>query len=344
MVELNQYQVGRSKISIQDSSVTYYNRFMTKRADHIYLITGGAGFVGSVLIRSLVAKKARVHLLLKSGTDSWRIKDVLAQVTVHESDLSDIQTLTKLVQHIQPTIIYHLAARGAYSHQNDEQEIFQSNVVGTWNLLSACQNIPYQLFVNTGSSSEYGYYDQPMSELNQLRPTSWYAATKAASSLLVLQAAQQFQKPVVHIRLFSVYGPYEAPGRLFPTALSRIFQKKPIELVSPTIARDFIYIDDVVKLFLDITALRKCVGQAINVGRGEQVPLQKVIETAFEATKREVETHWGKYAERSWDTTTWQADMKKTFELVSWRPTTSLFDGITKMWKWFPAAADIYKD
>jgi nucleoside-diphosphate-sugar epimerase len=317
---------------------------MATSLPNIYFVTGGAGFVGSVLIRSLVAKKQKVHLLLKSSTDTWRIKDLLSKVTVHDVSLLDRTALEKLLVEIQPTIIYHLAARGAYVTQNDPDELFESNVVATWNLISASKNLPYHLFVNTGSSSEYGYYDRPMLETDRLRPTSWYAATKAANSLLAIQWAQQLQKPIVHVRLFSVYGPYEEPGRLFPTLLTRIFNRKPLDLVAPQTARDFIYVDDVVAFYENVEELKKCTGQTLNVGRGEQVSLEEVVKVAFKVTKCKVQTNWDAYAHRPWDTSTWQADMKKTFNLVSWRPTTTLNDGITKMWKWYPAAADIYKE
>lgn len=327
-----------------DLSISYYNRSMAKDSEHIYLVTGGAGFVGSVIVRKLVAQQKKVHLLLKPGTNLWRLEDIVPKITIHDSNLLDLTSLSRLVKKIQPTVIYHLATRGAYASQTQVSEIFETNILGTWNLLTACASIPYHLFVNTGSSSEYGYSAQPMAETDHLEPNSWYAATKAAASFLVLQQFHQAQKPIVHLRLFSVYGPYEAPGRLFPTLLSRIFQNQALDLVAPETARDFIYVDDVVDLYLDVEALKKCVGQCLNVGRGQQVTLETVVETAFTVTGKAVQTNWQTMAPRSWDTSTWQANMEKTFKLLTWRPTTSLFDGITKMWKWFPAAADTYKE
>jgi UDP-glucose 4-epimerase len=115
-------------------------------------------------------------------------------------------------------------------------------------------------------------------------------------------------------------------------------------LVDKQTARDFIYVDDVVAFYENVEELKKCVGQTLNVGRGEQVTLEEVVKTIFKVTKKTVPTEWRAMAGRPWDTSTWQADMKKTFNLVSWRPKNSLNDGITKMWKWFPAAADHYKE
>jgi nucleoside-diphosphate-sugar epimerase len=317
---------------------------MTQRLSKVYFVTGGAGFVGSALVKQLVSEGKEVHLLLKTTTNSWRLAECQEKIHQHVGDLNSIPSLKKLLTKIQPDVIYHLATRGAYASQNQPNDCFETNVQGTWNLLVATQAIPYRLLVNVGSSSEYGYSSEPMSEAQLMKPNSWYAATKAAAGLLAVQWAEQAQKPVVHLRLFSVYGPFEQPGRLFPTLLANAYFQRPTQLVAADTARDYIYIDDVVRLFRAETELIAMAGHVLNVGRGEQVPLKEVVMQVEKVTGTSLTPTWGTMTPRPWDTNTWVADMSYVKQHLKWHPTTSLFDGITKMWKWFPAAANTYKD
>ena len=188
-----------------------------------YLITGASGFIGSVLLRKLIEQKKEVHLILRKESDIWRIRDLLNKVTIHYSDLFKIQELTSIIQTIKPNIIYHLATNGAYSYQKDANQIIQTNILGTWNLLQACNVINYDLFVNTGSSSEYGFKQYAMRETDLLEPTSYYAVTKCAQTLLCSHIAKQEKRPIVTLRPFSVYGPYEEPKRFIPTLMKSLF-------------------------------------------------------------------------------------------------------------------------
>ena len=100
--------------------------------------------------------------------NAWRIQDIIHKVTVHMSDLFDLQELIKIIDDIKPDIIYHLATCGAYFYQNMPDVIINTNILGTWNLLKATSQINYELFVNTGSSSEYGFKKNLMKETDLL--------------------------------------------------------------------------------------------------------------------------------------------------------------------------------
>jgi nucleoside-diphosphate-sugar epimerase len=174
---------------------------------NIFLITGASGFIGSVLLRRLVEQKQEVHLILRKESKRWRIADLLDKVTIHYSDLSKVTELIEIVKKVKPNIIYHLATNGAYSYQKDANQIIETNILGTWNLLQACNTVDYDLFVNTGSSSEYGSKQFAMRETDIVEPNSYYAVTKCAQTLLCSHIAKQEHRPIVTIRPFSVYGP-----------------------------------------------------------------------------------------------------------------------------------------
>jgi nucleoside-diphosphate-sugar epimerase len=298
------------------------------------LVTGAAGFVGAVLCRRLLAKGFGVHALLRDPRRSWRIADVLPDIHVHEVDIRDEERLSRTVRAIRPEIVYHLATYGAYPHQTDADATIQTDIVGTWNLLKAMLTVDYRVFVNTGSSSEYGFKQYAMRETDLLEPNSYYSAAKCAQSLLCQHVARTEKRPVTTFRLFSAYGPYEEPTRLVPTLIRRCLAGQPLDLVSPEVARDFVFVEDVVDAYLRIDALAKLSGEIINIGTGVQHTIRDIVETVLRETNATVECRWGSLESRIWDTSIWVADCTKSRRLLDWRPRTPLEDGIRLTVEW----------
>ena len=173
-----------------------------------YLVTGGAGFVGANLVFGLLNQPdAEIFLLLKPQTNTWRLHHVLPNPRIHilAVDLLEREKLRKVVANSRPQIIYHLAAHGAYPTQDEPDKIFQTNIFSTLNLLHATKTQPYELFVHAGSSSEYGFKDQPMCERDICVPNSYYAISKLASTNLCSYTAMSKNKPIVTLRFFSVF-------------------------------------------------------------------------------------------------------------------------------------------
>ncbi len=303
-------------------------------SQNTFLVTGGSGFIGSVLLRRLIGAKQNVHILLRKESQTSRINDLLGYVKVHVSDLSNIRELTKIVRKIRPNVIYHLATNGAYSYQKDMGQIIQTNILGTANLLQACDTVDFDLFVNTGSSSEYGFKQSAMRETDSLDPTSYYAVAKCAQTLLCSHIARQEHRPIVTLRPFSVYGPYEEPRRLVPTLLKALLRSGKMDLVSPEIARDMIYVEDVVDAYLKIDKLKKYPGECFNIGTGVQSTIKEVVDIAVKVTGRRAQFNWGKMKNRSWDTNNWVADISKAKKFLEWKPKTNLEQGLALTWKW----------
>ena len=164
----------------------------------------------------------------------------------------------------------HLAAHGAYESQSDVQRILQTNVVGTFNLLAASVKVGVSAFVSAGSSSEYGFKTEPMRETDRLEPNSFYAVAKAAQTHLCSHVAGREQMGIGVFRLLAVYGPWEGPRRLIPTILRRTRAGLPLEMVAPDVARDFIFIDDVIETLLNFGAVSQLRGAVINLGTGRR--------------------------------------------------------------------------
>lgn len=300
------------------------------------LLTGATGFVGANLARRLLREGHQLHLLVRSGHRQWRLRGIRQQARLHQVELGDRPALERLATQIRPEWIFHLAAYGAYSWQTDLQWMIQTNVAGTANLAEACARVGFEAFVNTGSSSEYGVKDHAPSEAARLEPNSYYACTKAAATLLCQYLAQSRDLSMPTLRLYSVYGPYEDPGRLIPTLIMKGMGGELPPLVSPDTARDYVYVEDVCEAYLLAAASAGGERGAIyNVGTGVQTSLRQMVELAREALGVRAEPEWGSMPARIWDASVWVADNRKIGEALGWQPRTSLQEGFRRTAEWF---------
>ncbi len=175
------------------------------------IITGATGFVGANLARRLLREGHEVHLLVRPKHAVWRIEEIRQDVRLHELQLHDVAAVTRVVSEIRPEWIFHLAAHGAYSQQIDLEQMVLTNINCTINLVNACLKTGFEAFVNTGSSSEYGFKDHAPAESDPLEPNSHYAVTKAAATMFCRYTAQSRGVHLPTLRLYSVFGPYEDP-------------------------------------------------------------------------------------------------------------------------------------
>lgn len=300
-----------------------------------YLITGASGFIGSCILRELIARGENAAIILRQDAKIWRIKDLLPRVKCYYSDLSDAANLEDIFKSFKPDVIYHLATSGAYSYQNDADTIIKTNILGSWNMIKASLDIDYELFINTGSSSEYGHKTSIMKETDLLEPDSYYAIAKAAQTHMGAYVAKSKSKPIVTIRPFSVYGPYEEPTRFIPVLMNALFFKNEMKLVDPNTARDMIYIDDIVDAYLMVDSLSKIGGEYLNICSGVQSTIKNIVDIAVKVTGKNTEFSWGGMEGRSWDKTIWVGDNSKAKKLLGWSPKIGLEEGLRRMWEWY---------
>jgi nucleoside-diphosphate-sugar epimerase len=311
---------------------------------HVF-ITGASGFVGANLTRYLLGKNYTVHVILRTASIPWRLQEIASLITIHHADITHLASLKKAVENADPDYIVHLAAYGAYHYQDELKKMIQVNVMGLQNLLKATRNIPYLCFINTSSSSEYGMKKHAMKETDACDPVSYYAATKLAATNIGKVFAKTHNKPLVTVRLFSVYGPYEEPGRLVPTIMRTLLNKETINLPSGIQRRDFIAVEDVCRAY-EKALLRgnELSGEILNIGTGSEYTSEEVVQTLFSVTHDKTTIKKGTYAKRQWDTAHWKADTTHTETTLQWKPAISLDKGLKSTYSWFAKHTHYYTE
>jgi nucleoside-diphosphate-sugar epimerase len=311
------------------------------------VVTGGTGFVGANLARRLLAEGHELTLFVRPEYRSWRIEEIQSHVRLHETDLGNKEKLAKAVREARPEWVFHMATHGAYPLQSNLQQMVQTNILGTINLVETCLETGFEVFINTGSSSEYGFQDHPPKETEELEPNSHYAITKASASMYCRFTAKMADVRLLTLRLYSVFGPYEEPSRLLPTLIIHGKRGRLPPLVNPDVARDFVYVDDVVEAYcLAANSTTDEPGAVYNVGTGVQTSLRDVVDVARRVMAIEEEPQWGTMPDRRWDTNTWVSDNSKLSTELGWRPRLTFESGFLELVRWFeehPELIDFYE-
>lgn len=299
-------------------------------------ITGGAGFVGSHLVRRLADRGDAVSVLVKQTTDLWRIEDLLPRLKVFYGDLNDSVALAQIVRDAEPTEIFHLAASTIRSGiAAADEEVIRTNFLGTVNLLKSLQDTPYRCFVHAGSFLEYGIKRGSVKESDRCEPMDVYSISKLSATLYGQAVAAAHGKPILTLRTFTPYGPGMQPGRLVYEVIDKALRSEPIALTAPSITRDFIFVEDLVDLYLEcMEQKRLSSGAVFNAGTGRATTLEDFVATVLKKIKSASSMKWGALPNVSYDSDRWQANMRKTFSAFSWRPKHRLEDGIDKTIVW----------
>lgn len=298
-----------------------------------YLITGGAGFIGSSLARRLINEGARVFVVddLSSGK-----KENLPSSA--DLDILSVQDpfLGKLIKKIKPDAVFHCAAHiNVRNSLKNPLKDAQINIIGSINLFEACrENLVKTIIFPSTSGALYGDACViPTSENEPLLPSSPYGAAKISVEHYLSYYANTYGFNTQILRLSNVYGPFQSregeAGVVSVFCNARKTRKTPIIYGDGNQTRDFIYVDDVVDVF--IKALEKPGFNLYNVGTGIETSVNKLFDLIFQDTKTKK-----CYAEaQKGDVYRSALDSSKARRELGWKPNYSLIQGIEKTYKWF---------
>jgi dolichol-phosphate mannosyltransferase len=298
-------------------------------------VFGGSGFIGANLMRRILSARKDCFAITHQTFIPWRLVG-LPSGNVLRCDISSRAETEKLFQRYPFRTIFCFAAYGAYSRQTDAHRIFQTNIQGLLNTLDVAEQRGFSALVHAGSSSEYGTNCTAPLETDPLHPNSYYAVSKASAAYLIEYAGRHRKLPVINLRLYSAYGPWEEWDRLIPQVVEKGLKRELPSLVSADISRDFIYSDDVVdaSILAATRGVQRAPGASLNIGTGKKTTIGELVETARDLFGIEETPQWGTMSNRAWDLAEWYANPKLAQEVLEWKPEVGLREGLQRVALW----------
>jgi UDP-glucose 4-epimerase len=302
------------------------------------LVTGGAGFIGSHLVRALLKRGDQVRVLDNFSTGKRQnLAGVEGSLKIYTGDLRDSPLLQEVVQGVD--FMFHLAAFVSVPQSMVEPRLcYEVNVTGTWNLLEAARSASVKQVVIASSAAVYGDSQElPLREETTLKALSPYAASKQVNEVLAGMYTRAFNLPVVALRFFNVYGPRQSPDSDY-AAVVPIFIRRMLNGHAVTIygdghqERDFVYVGEVVRANLLAAETPQAAGMAINVCGGETV---SIIDLAGTLSGILSDVPAPEFAPpRAGDIYLSQGDPGRAEQILGFRARVSLAQGLTETVEW----------
>ncbi|AEA24109.1 dTDP-glucose 4,6-dehydratase [Pseudonocardia benzenivorans] len=304
------------------------------------LVTGGAGFIGSELVRQLVEDGAHVTVLDNLTAGHRRNLEALPAdgYRLVVADIRDLERVDALMPGIDA--VFHLACRGVRHSIHSPVENHGVNATGTLGLLKSARAADVPRFVYVSTSEVYGSAPQvPMSEDNLALPTTVYGASKLAGECYTRAFHRTYDYPTVVVRPFNSYGPrshHEGDsGEVIPKFMLRSMAGLPMVVFGDgSQTRDFTFVADTARGILAAGASDAAVGETINVGSGKEITVAELAATVSkvvgggDATIEHVE-------QRPGDVLRLKADVSRATALLGWAPTVPLADGLSQLRDWY---------
>ena len=303
------------------------------------LVTGAPGFIGSHVVRRLVAAGAEVHALTNTVSSMVppRLLDLRGAIKLHEANLTDRSAMDTLVARCNPEYVFHLAA---YTHVGKSwtrvDECVQTNVQGTVNLLQALDG-RYQRFVYTSTSEVYGDVGVPFKEDAPVHPVSPYAVSKYSGELFCRMFHQSLGWPIVILRPFNAYGPWQTSDRVIPEIIAKALQGKELQMTEGRQTREFNYVDDLARAFLLAATANGVDGEVLNVGCGLEVSMRDLATTILDLMGNPVKPRFGALPHRPAEIWRMYCDNSKAVQKLGWKPEFDLTRGLARTIEWYTA-------
>ena len=302
------------------------------------VVTGGAGFIGSALVRTLLphGKVAVVDNLL-TGKQA-NLAEVRDKVEFHHADIRDREALGPIIRGADT--VFHLAAIPSVPRSIDEPvPSHEVNIDGTFNVLLACANHRVRRLVYAASSSAYGDTEVlPKTESMAPLPKSPYAVQKLLGEYYASVFHSCYGLETVALRFFNVYGPRQDPSSPYSGVLS-LFMKHLLARTSPTIfgdgeqSRDFTFVDDVADLCWKASQANGVAGKMYNAGNGNQYTLNQVWKLLQQMEGVRLPAQTG--PPRSGDVRHSKADTSAAVRDLQHSPRVTIEEGLRRTLEWY---------
>ena len=285
------------------------------------ILTGATGFLGSHLLNNINRKKYNVIILKRSFSDIWRIKDVISQIKSYDIDKVDIE---RVFNENKIGGIIHLATDYGRKNNNDIIQMSKVNIELPAQLLDLCTKYGIRFFINSHTSTNNKY--------------SLYSATKSAFTEIARYFIANYQVKFINMRLEYMYGEKDDYSKFVPFAIKSILEGKEIRATKGEQRRDFIYVQDVVDVYLKVLDRLENIGDEMiefEIGTGESVSLKDFLGKIEEKIGKKANIKWGEIPYRKNEIFDSKADIKKAKKYLGWSPKYDISNGLKKTIDWY---------
>ena len=306
-----------------------------------YLVTGGAGFIGSNIVDELVRRNHEVVVLdnLSTGKEE-NLKVVRKKIDIRNQSITDLPAVQSACKGADYVI--HLAALASVPRSvQNPLETNSVNIDGTLNVLLAARDSKVRRFVFAASSSAYGEApDLPKTESMPSSPISPYGVTKYVGELYGQVFGRVYGLENVSVRFFNVFGPRQDPTSQYSGVLSRfmlavIQGRPPVVYGDGEQSRDFTYIDNIVDETLRACEAKGASGMVFNGGTGARISLNEVLKVLSKITGKKIQPAYE--APRAGDIRDSQADISLAGKVLGYKPLIHFEEGLKRTWEWYKA-------
>lgn len=311
------------------------------------LVTGATGFIGSQLLRALLADGVEVHAIVRPDACRDRLHDIERDIVRWDGDVADLDSLTECCRRAQPESIFHLAGdtlgRRVHGDWHDVERALLVNFQGTLNMVRAAvlSAAPVRTFIRTGGLEEYGTGPTPFTEDQRERPRSPYSASQVATTHFCQMLQPQLPFDVVTLRPALVYGPAQSTDFLIPGLIDALLRGKRFATTNGEQKRDLLYVDDVVAALRAAGRAHDLKGAVINVCSGREHRIGDVVAWIANALNSTSLLDVGAAPARDGDLVHLRGDTGKAKRLLGWRPAVPLHDGLSRTIEWRRSQADM---
>ncbi len=302
------------------------------------MVTGGAGFIGSALVRELLASGA--HVVVYDNFlygDTTNLAGVEGKVSIVTGDVLS-SMVYQTIKEFRVDSIFHLAAEPYIPHSYENPEkFFDVNVKGTMNVLMASKVLGVGRVVCFSTSEVYGNAQYtPMDEDHPTLPLSTYAVSKLAADRMCHVFAYEHRIPVIIVRPFNAYGPRETQPYVIPEIISQVAKSNKIRLGNINARRDFTYVHDIAKGAIAVMTSDIPYGDVVNLGSSRSHSIKEIaLRIARIMGSGKLKIVVDKKRLRPKDVELLRCDYTKAARSTGWRPTTGLTEGLSATVKYF---------
>jgi nucleoside-diphosphate-sugar epimerase len=297
------------------------------------LVTGGTGFIGSYLVKAAIKRGWSVTSVSKHPPLEDRF---FQDVTYIQCDLTDKSCVKFLVK---DGFDYVVNLGGYIDHtrfKDGGRDLIESHFIGVMNLVQYLPRSKLKRFIQVGSSDEYGDVESPQEESFREQPISPYSLGKACSThfLQMMNRVENF--PSVIVRLFLTYGPGQNMQRFLPQVIAGCLKNESFAVSAGEQIRDFCFVEDVIEAIFRALTNNNAEGEVFNIASGAPVSVRSMIELIHSCIGMG-EPQFGEVPYRAGENMKLYANTTKAYDLLGWKPDTSLIKGVERTVEWYRA-------